>query len=142
MRSVAPQSLSKNFTQMSFTCKVLKIFYISILEACGSDDSSQKDCQKCLSLALLARQKSLYVQCIQAPVQFWNKVAPMETLCVSSASELFLMALQKGYFHSCSHSTLFLPFLSPQNGWYINKMPTQLQAKGRLLELMIAQQPF
>lgn len=80
-----------------FICEVLKVFYTSILEAYGRDDSSQNGCQGFLNLVSLAWQKMGYVYSavhIQAAVQVWNKVDP----------SLFPMALQNGNFHTCSHS--------------------------------------
>lgn len=114
--SCSTSEFIKEFYSNVLTCEVLKIFYISILEACGSDDSSQKGCQKfsepgpaCLTkiFKCLLRSASRHLS------RFGIKVDPKETLCVPSASQPFLMALQKGYFHSRSRSTLYLTF-SPE----------------------------
>lgn len=104
MRSVAPQSLLRNLTQMSLLVRCLRFFislYWKPMVAMTHHKIVAKDFQAwpCLPDNFLYIYSAVH---IQAPVQGWNKVDPKETLCVPSALEVFLMALQKGYFHQAA----------------------------------------
>lgn len=116
MRSVAPQSLSRNFTQTSLLVRCLR-FFISLYLRPMAEMTHHKMVAKNFWAWLCLPDKKFYMFIAQCTSRHLSrsgiKVDPKETLCVPSASERFLMALQKGYFRSCSHSTLYLPF-SPE----------------------------
>lgn len=90
MRGVAPQSLLRNFTQTSLLVRYLRLFFISLywrpVVAMSHHKRVAKPCLPDKNLSMFI------VPCIQALVQVLNKVDLKDT------SELFLMALQKGYF--------------------------------------------
>lgn len=104
----------KEFYWNILTCEVLKIFYTSILEACGWDDSSQNVCQNFWPWHRKP-DKTFYMFTAQCTSRHLSRPAirlilKEETVCVPSASGLVLMSLQKRCFPSCSRSTLYLPF--------------------------------